>query len=226
MEKHLYHGVVNERIDRPSGELIAQFESVDVAHVVDAMGRYGIMHWEIKPISPGMRAIGPAVTVLAQPGDTLYVAHAADIAQPGDIIVIDAGGVKELCVIGERIGYYMGTKRQVAAVVVDGAIRDVKGLRAQGMPVFTRSVTPNIIGTQGPGAINVPIACGGVTVNPGDMVFGDDDGVVVIPRGDVGRVLELAREHLAGELHRLDQVNQGMTLTEVQNLGPRLDRWR
>jgi 4-hydroxy-4-methyl-2-oxoglutarate aldolase len=94
------------------------------------------------------------------------------------------------------------------------------------MPVFTRSVTPNIIGTQGPGAINVPIACGGVTVNPGDLVFGDDDGVVVIPRGDVGRVLELAREHLAGELHRLDQVNQGMTLTEVQNLGPRLDRWR
>src|SRR5205823_14898735 len=151
MEKHLYHGVVNERIERPSADLIAQFESVDVAHVVDGMGRYGIMHWEIKPISPGTRVIGPAVTVLTHPGDALYVARAADVAQPGDVIVIDAGGVKDLCVIGERIGYYMGTKRRVAGVVVDGAIRDVKGLRAQGMPVFTRSVTPNISGSQGPG---------------------------------------------------------------------------
>jgi 4-hydroxy-4-methyl-2-oxoglutarate aldolase len=206
--------------------LIAQFEGVDVAHVVDGMGRYGIMHWEIKPISPGMRAIGPAVTVLTHPGDALYVARAADVAQPGDVIVIDAGGVKDVCVIGERIGYYMGAKRGVAAVVVDGAIRDIKGLREQGMPVFTRAVTPNITGSQGPGAVNVPIACGGVPVNPGDLVFGDDDGVVVIPRQDVQRVLELARAHLAGELKRLDQVNQGMTLTEVQNLGPRLDAWR
>jgi 4-hydroxy-4-methyl-2-oxoglutarate aldolase len=226
MEKHFYHGIINEHVDRPSAELIAQFEGVDVAHVVDGMGRYGIMHWEIKPISRGMRAIGPAVTVLTHPGDALYVARAADVAQPGDVIVIDAGGVKDVCVIGERIGYYMGAKRGVAAVVVDGAIRDIKGLREQGMPVFTRAVTPNITGSQGPGAVNVPIACGGVPVNPGDLVFGDDDGVVVIPRQDVQRVLELAREHLAGELRRLDQVNQGMTLTEVQNLGPRLDAWR
>src|SRR5919199_3770088 len=137
---------------------------------------------------------------------------------PAEVIVVDAGGVKDLCVIGERIGYYMRVKRQVAAVVVDGAVRDVKGLRNLGMPVFTRAVTPNIIGSQGPGAVNVPIPCGGVPVNPGDLVFGDDDGVVVIPRQDVQRALDLAREHLAGELGRLDQVNQGKRLTEVQNL--------
>ncbi len=226
MEKHLYHGVINERVDRPSPELIARFDGVDVAHVVDGMGRYGIMHWEIKPISPGMRAIGPAVTVLTRPGDALYVARAADVAQPGDVIVIDAGGVKDLCVIGERIGYYMASRRNVAAVVVDGAVRDVKGLRSQGMPVFTRAITPNIMGSQGPGAINVPIACGGVPVTPGDLIFGDDDGVVVIPREYVEQAAQLAQEHLAGELHRLDQVNQGMRLTDVQNLGPRLDVWR
>jgi regulator of RNase E activity RraA len=226
MEKHLYHGAVNEQIDRPTADVIARFEGVDVAHVVDGMGRYGIMHWEIKPISPGTRVIGPAVTVLTRPGDALYVAHAADVAQPGDVIVIDAGGVKDLCVIGERIGYYMRAKRQVAAVVVDGAVRDVRGLREVGLPVFTRAITPNIIGSQGPGAVNVPIACGGVPVNPGDLIFGDDDGVVVIPRQYVEHAAELAQEHLKGELHRLDQVNQGMALTEVQNLRPRLDAWR
>src|SRR5919206_2717392 len=218
MEKHFYHGAISEQVERPPADVIAGFEDVDVAHVVDAMGRYGIMHWEIKPISPGTRIIGPAVTVLTRPGDALYVAHAADVAQPGDVIVVDAGGVKDLCVIGERIGYYMRVKRHVAAVVVDGAVRDVKGLRNLGMPVFTRAVTPNIIGSQGPGAVNVPIACGGVPVNPGDLVFGDDDGVVVIPRQDVQRALGLAREHLAGELGRLEQVNQGKSLTEVQNL--------
>src|SRR5947209_8102373 len=141
MEKHLYHGVVNERIERPAAELMAGFEGVDVAHVVDAMGRYGVMHWEIKPISPGMRAIGPAVTVQTRPGDALYVAHAADIAQPGDVIVIDAGGFDDLSIIGDRIAYYMKEIRGVAGVVVNGAIRDVAGIRSLGFPTFCNGIT-------------------------------------------------------------------------------------
>lgn len=226
MEKHILHGQIIERIERPDPAVVAEFEKHDTAKVGDAMGRYGIMDFGIKPIWPGMRVLGPAVTVLTRPGDALYVAAAADIAQAGDVIVIDSGGYQDSSIIGERIGYYMQQKRGIAGLVVDGAIRDVKGLRDLGFPTFTRGITPRIFGQQGPGAINVPIACGGVTVNPGDLILGDDDGVVVIPRDDVARVLKLADEHLAGELHRLELVEQGMRLTDVQNLHARLDVWR
>lgn len=226
MEKHLFHGRVVEQIERPEPALVAEFARHDTAKVGDAMRGHGIMRHVIKPIAPGMRLLGPAVTVLTRPGDALYVAHAADIAQPGDVIVIDAGGADDVAIIGERIGYYMQQKRGVAGIVVDGAVRDVKGLRELGWPVFASAITPRIFGTQGPGAINVPIACGGVPVNPGDLILGDDDGVVVVPREDLARTLRLADAHLAGELHRLDLVNQGMRLTDVQDLHARLEGWR
>lgn len=226
MEKHLYHGTINETIARPDAALIAGYERHDTAKVGDAMGRYGVMDYEIKPIASGMRLLGPAVTVLTRPGDALYVARAADVAQPGDVIVIDAGGYKDVSIIGERIAYYMQEKRGVQGLLVDGAIRDVRGIRELGWPTFARAVTPRIFGVQGPGAINVPISCGGVPVNPGDLIFGDDDGVVVVPLADVQRVLTLTDRHLEGELHRLDLVNQGMSLTDVQDLHARLDAWR
>lgn len=226
MEKHLHHGVINEAIARPPKEVIAAFERHDTAKVGDAMGRYGVLDHEIKPVAEGMRVLGPAVTVLTRPGDALFVAHAADVAQPGDVIVIDAGGYKDVSIIGERIAYYMQAKRGINGLVVDGAVRDVRGIRELGFPTFARAITPRIFGTQGPGAINVPISCGGVPVNPGDLVLGDDDGIVIVPREDVERILKLTEEHLAGELHRLDLVNQGMRLSDVQNLRPRLDAWR
>ena len=226
MEKHRHHGTINESIERPAKELVTAFEPHDTAKVGDAMGRYGVMDFEIKPIAIGMRVLGPAVTVLTRPGDALYVARAADIAQAGDVIVIDSGGYKDVSIIGERIAYYMQEKRGVNGLVIDGAVRDVRGIRELGFPTFAKAITPRIFGSQGPGAINVPISCGGVPVNPGDLILGDEDGVVVVPRQDLERVLKLTEEHLAGELHRLDLVNQGMSLTEVQNLGPRLDAWR
>jgi regulator of RNase E activity RraA len=226
VEKHLYHGTINDSIARPAKELVAAFLPHDTAKVGDAMGRYGVMDFEIKAIAVGMRVLGPAVTVLTRPGDALYVAAVADIAQPGDVIVVDSGGYKDVSIIGERIVQYMQEKRGLNGIVVDGAVRDVRGIRDLGFPTFARAITPRIFGSQGPGAINVPISCGGVPVNPGDLILGDDDGVVVVPLADIERVLHLTEEHLAGELHRLDLVNQGMSLTEVQNLQPRLDSWR
>ena len=225
LEKHAYHGKVQRDIERPSSELIQRFACHDVAKVGDAMGRYGVMHHQIKPIAHGMRVLGPAVTVLTRPGDALYVAHSADVAQPGDVIVIDAGGQSDVAVIGDRIAYYMQSKRGIAGIVVDGGVRDVKSIRELEFPTFARSITPRIFGSQGPGAINVPITCGGVAVNPGDLVIGDDDGIAIIPLRDIERVLDLTDEHLAGELERLDLVQQGQTLTEVQGLQQKLEIW-
>jgi regulator of RNase E activity RraA len=225
MEKHQLHGQVVTEIERPPAEIVAAFARHDTAKVGDSMGRHGIMEHRMKPIQAGMRVLGPAVTVLTRPGDALYVAHAADVAEPGDVIVVDAGGWPGVSVIGERIAYYMQEKRHIAGIVIDGGVRDVKGLRDLEFPTFAVGATPSIFGSQGPGAINVPIACGGVPVNPGDIVIGDDDGVVVVPRDDAERVLALADEHLAGELERLAMVDRGMRLTEVQGLESRLNEW-
>lgn len=226
MEKHQFHGVVNETINRPDADLVRRFNELGTGQIADAMGQHGVMHREIKPLSPGMRVAGPALTVLTRPGDALFVVRAADCAQPGDVVVIDGGGVADLCVIGDRIAYYLQAKRSVNGVVVDASVRDARGLREAGMPVFARGVTPKVFGAQGPGAVNVPIACGGVPVNPGDIIIGDDDGVVVVQLEDAARVLELAEEHLAGELRRLELVNQGRRLSDVQNIAERIARWQ
>ena len=225
MEKHQYHGVVNETFERPPSDLLRRFADLGTGQLADAMGEHNVMHRDIKPLSPGMRVVGPALTVFTRPGDALYVVRAADCAQPGDVVVIDGGGIPDFCVIGERIGYYLQTKRKVNGVVVDGAVRDARGLREAGMPVFTRGVVPIVLGAVGPGAVNVPISCGGVVVTPGDIIVGDDDGVVVVPRDDAERVLHFAEEHLAGELERLERVNRGERISDVQNIAARLAKW-
>jgi len=221
MEKHKYQGIINVNIRRPDTQLIERFSKHDVYKIGDAMGAYGLMNYQIKAIAQNMRVVGPAVTVLARPGDALYVQKVIDIAEAGDVIVIDAGGVEDISCIGERLSYYMKL-RGIAGVVVDGGIRDSKGIRDMSFPVFTKSICMRIFGSAGPGAINVPIQCGGVPVNPGDIIMGDDDGVVCIPLDDAERVLKLADEHLAEELHRLKQVEEGKSVTEVFGLEEKL----
>lgn len=221
----MLYGVVNEEIERPDPELIKLFRKHDVAKVGDSMAANGIMQHTIKPIAWGMKVVGPAVTVLTRPGDALMIQKVADVAQPGDVIVVDAGGYLEAAIIGERIGGYM-QRRGIEGIVVDGAIRDRIGLVEFGFPTFAKGITPRIYGTQGPGAINVPIQCGGVPVNPGDLIIGDDDGVVVVPREDIARVLKLADEHLAGELSRVERVKNGEKLSEIFNCDAKIARWR
>ncbi len=224
MEKHRYQGIINEEIRRPDEKLIQGFSKHDVCKIGDAMAAYGLMNYQIKPIALGMRLTGPAVTVLTRPGDALYVQKVIDIAEPGDVIVIDAGGIEDISCIGERLSYYM-QRRGIAGVVVDGAIRDSKGIRDMCFPVFAKSVCMKIFGSVGPGAINVPIQCGGVPVNPGDIIVGDDDGVACVPLDDAERVLKLSDDHLAEELHRLKLVEEGKTVTEVFGLEEKLKRW-
>lgn len=225
MERHQFYGVVNEEIERPDPALIAGFRRHDAAKVGDAMAGHGIAHHAIKPLAAGMRVCGPAVTVLTRPGDALFVQKAADVAAPGDVIVCDAGGGCEAAVIGERIGFYM-QRRGIAGFVVDGAVRDKPGLLELGFPTFARAVTPRIYGSLGPGAINVPIQCGGIPVFPGDLIIGDDDGLVVVPAADTARVLALADEHLAGELERLERMKQGETLSAIFGCDAKIARWR
>lgn len=223
-EKHALHGQIVTEFERAPAELVKRFEKHDTAKLVDSMGGYGAMHYEIKPLENTMRVLGTALTVLTRPGDALYVQKAIDETKPGDVIIVSAGGFKDVCVIGERLGYFFKRKGAVG-IIVDGAIRDAVGMVADAPPTFARSTCLRIFGSTGPGAINIPVNCGGVTVHPGDIVMGDRDGVVVVPREDAARVADLADIHLEGELARMKDVEAGKSVTEVFGLAPKLARW-
>jgi 4-hydroxy-4-methyl-2-oxoglutarate aldolase len=223
-EKHALHGRIVTNFERPSPELVQRFAKHDTAKLVDSMGGFGAMHHEIKPLENSMRVLGPALTVLTKPGDALYVQRAIDETKPGDVVVIAADGYKDVCVIGERLGYFFKLKG-AAGIIIDGAVRDSIGMVADSPPTFCRATCLRIFGSLGPGAINVTVNCGGVTVNPGDIIMGDRDGVVVVPREDAARVADLADAHLEGELARLKEVESGKSVTEVFGLAARLARW-
>jgi 4-hydroxy-4-methyl-2-oxoglutarate aldolase len=225
MEKHQLHGAVVADISRPSPTVIAQLARHETAKIADSMAGYGVAHHEIKPLRSDMRVCGPAVTVLTRPGDALYVQKVIELLQPGDIVVIDAAGYKDVAVIGERLAHYMKL-RGAKGIVVDGAVRDSIGIIEEGMPTFARGTCIRIFGSNGPGAINVPVTCGGVAVQPGDIVCGDADGIVIVPRADAQRVADLADVHLANELSRLREVESGKPISEVFGLGPKLEKWR
>ena len=224
MEKHYLHGKVIKEIDRPSQALIQGLLKHDTAKVGDVMARHGVMNYEIKPISPEMRLVGSALTILTRPGDTLFIQKAIDMAQPGDVIVIDAGGYKDVAVIGEILAYFFKLKG-AAGIVCDGAIRDSQGIIDTGPPTFARSVCIKLFGSAGPGAINTAIHCGGVLVQPGDIILGDRDGVVVIPKADGQRVLKLADKRLEHEQTLVKRIEAGESSTEVLGVEPKIAKW-
>src|SRR5262245_53685400 len=123
MEKHSLHGTIGADFARPAASLIAQISQHDTAKIADSMAGYGVAHQEIKPLRFEMRVCGPAVTVLTRPGDALYVQKVIEFVKPGDVIVIDAAGYKDVAVIGERLAHYMKL-RGATGIVVAGAVRD------------------------------------------------------------------------------------------------------
>jgi regulator of RNase E activity RraA len=129
--------------------------------------------------------------VRVRPGDNLFLHKALDLAQPGDVIVVDAGGALNTAIIGAMMSSYAKT-RGIEALVIDGAIRDVEELAAVDFPVVARGATPNGPYKTGPGEIGYPIACGGLSIASGDLMLGDEDGVLVIPRSEVAAILGLA----------------------------------
>src|SRR4029453_1829663 len=135
---------------------------------------------------------GPAVTVGAKPGALLFFLKAGDPGPPGDVLLLDRGGREDAAVVGDIVGKALADLGCVG-LVVDGAIRDVDGIDGGGLPAFARGAHPATGSNNGPGAINVPVQCGGVAVSPGDVVHADGSGVVVVPRERLAEVVALAR---------------------------------
>lgn len=206
--------VVIEDFERPPKELLDAFREYFTGCVSDALNKSGAMISSIKPVVSGVKIVGPALTVRTPPGDVTAVIKAVELAKPGDVIVIDARGHTETAIWGELLTLAC-IRKGVEGVIIDGAVRDIQDMRKLGYPVFARAVVPSDGVTGHMGDINIPIQCGGVAVAPGDIVIGDDDGVVVVPRGRAEETLAKAKEVYEAELMIKKGMEAGRSLGEL-----------
>jgi regulator of RNase E activity RraA len=199
---------INPRPPKIDPMLLESFRGLPTPIVSDNMGRMYAGGPGLRPYYKGAPMLGVALTVRARPGDNLMVHKAIDIAEPGDIIVVDAGGDLTNAIFGE-IMLRWSVKRGVGGIVIDGAIRDSDVLVSGDFPVYARGVTHRGPYKDGPGEINVPINVGGQTVAPGDIVIGDADGMLAIPRADAKEVAALAHAQFAREASILASIADG-----------------
>ncbi|WP_248321519.1 RraA family protein [Caballeronia sp. Sq4a] len=195
-------------IDRVSPELVQAAAKFQAAILADVAGRRGTVHGRVKPLSPKMKVAGPAITVEVRQGDNLAIHAALAVAKPGDVIVVDGKGDVSCALLGE----IMATQAKVsgiAGIVIDAAVRDAHELANGDYPIFSAGLNPCGPTKSVAGLVNHPISAGGTAVNPGDLVVGDADGVVVIPRADVARIVELAQKKLDMETARIAAIHKG-----------------
>jgi RraA family protein len=192
----------------PDPAVLAALREVATAHLSDNMHRMSAVAAEIRPCHKGGKLVGPALTVKVPPGDNLMVHKAIDIARPGDVIVVDAGGVIAQAIIGEIMSLH-AEKRGVAGMIIDGAVRDAGALAASPFPVYARGVTHRGPYKNGPGEINVPVSIGGLVVNPGDIIVGDEDGLLAIAPAEAPRLAKLAADYGRKEQDVLAAIRAG-----------------
>ncbi|HXK03361.1 MAG TPA: methyltransferase [Verrucomicrobiae bacterium] len=188
--------------------MLAAFGEASAAQVGDCMSRLGAMDAGIRPVWPGPRVIGAALTAWCHAGDNLMIHKALSLALPGDVLVVNTQGSGNSG-FGELLAT-SAVKAGVRAVVVDGTVRDAEALAAMGLPVYARGLCPNGCNKDGPGEVGTIIACGGVAVRPGDVVIADRDGVTVVPLDDALGVAALASEQIAREQRRLAEIAKGV----------------
>ena len=188
---------VRSGFERPAAAAVEALAGAPTGHLVDALGGLGALDYRIKPVTPALPAdqvfCGVAVTCDCGPADNLAVFAALEALRPGDVIVAATDAYMGCALIGDLV---LGMARNCGALafVTDGLARDLDGLEAVGIPVFCRGISPNSPARNGPGKVGLPIHLGGVTVASGDLVAGDRDGVVVVPRGRIEEVIQaLAR---------------------------------
>ena len=178
--------------ERPDPALVKSFAGIPIANIGDTMNRMACMAARIRPLNKAP-LLGPAFTVKVRAGDNLMFHKAINMAEPGDIIVVDAQGDVTYATTGELMVNWC-RKRKIGGLIIDGAIRDYEAIsKMDDFPVYVAGVNANGPLKEGGGEINFPIMCGGLTVNPGDILVGDEDGVVVVPQADAAYILEKSR---------------------------------
>ncbi len=180
---------VKKTFTRPDPKIMEQYRLFPTPDISDQLNRLYTMTWEIKNLTNDKPFVGPACTVKVYPGDNLFVHKALDVVQPGDVLVVDAGGATTNAVLGDLIAN-KARARGVIGIIIDGLLRDLPGVQETGLPVYARGVTPIGPLHRGPGELNFPISCGGIVVNPGDIIVADTVGVVVVRQDFAEEILQ------------------------------------
>ncbi len=201
---------VRRNFPRPYASILEALAGAQTGHIVDAMEGRGALDAAIKPVDRSRAAfVGTALTCETGPSDNLAIFGALAIAEPGDVIVAASDAFAGTAVIGDNLAM-MAKNRGVVALVTDGMVRDTPGIIAAGLPVFARGVTPNSCVRSGPGRIGQPIVCAGVAIDSGDVIIGDVDGLVVVPRQSLDRVVSRLAEVLAAEKALQARIAEGL----------------
>lgn len=210
-------------IERPDAAVVRALADLGVATVHEAYGRRGLLDLAVRPLVPDTRVGGPAVTSLNHAGDNLMLHAALEVCAPGDVLVVATTSPSTHAMLGELVATQCRA-RGIAAVVLDAGARDSGAIRALRYPVWARAISAAGTTKAHGGAVNVPVACAGVLVHPGDVVVADDDGVVVVAREEAATVLARARERAEREERNRERFARGELSLDVNELRAVLDR--
>lgn len=209
--------VIHRRIPRPSPALIELLRGIPVADLHDEMSvidrRCRLMSPAMRPLLPGKAFVGPAVTAYNTAGDNLMMHAALYYAAPGDVLVVSNGGVAHGALWGGN-ATIQAVRKGIAAVVADGPVRDIAQVRENAFGVWSTCISVSKPGKEAPGTVNVPIHCAGVIVNPGDIVVGDEDGIIVVDPADAERIATRARARIERDARMQASIARGATLFE------------
>jgi len=201
------HQVVRN-IQRPDPEVVRALGELGVATVHEAQGRTGLMKPYLRPIYPSARAAGTAVTVTSQPGDNLMIHAAMEVCKRGDILVVTTTSESTDGMFGELLGVSCEA-RGVVGLIIDAGVRDTAELTAMDFPVWAKAISAQGTVKSTAGSVNVPVVCAGMTVQPGDVVVADADGVVVVARAQAAEVAAAGRERIAKEEKTRERLRNG-----------------
>jgi 4-hydroxy-4-methyl-2-oxoglutarate aldolase len=209
--------VVVRNIDRADADVVKRLGALGASTVHEAFGRAGLMKPYLRPVWAGGEAAGAAVTVLAHPGDNWMIHVAVEQCRPGDILVVGCSADNTDGMFGDLLATSLKA-RGVVGLVIDAGCRDVKSLREMGFPVWSKAISAKGTVKATPGAVNVPVVCAGINVEPGDAVIADDDGVVVVRRKDAAEVAAKGEKRQADEEGKRKLLASGALGLDMYNM--------
>ena len=210
---------VRKNIERPEPRIVEAFRKHSSATIHEASGRKGYISYRIKPIGKGMKVCGPALTVECPAGDNMMLHKALERAQPGDVIVATVAGAEDYGYWGDLMAA-SALARKVGGLCIEGCVRDSQEIIEKGFPIFSTGLCIRGTGKGTLGLINYPLFFGGQRIMPGDLIVGDDDGLVVVARESCAEVLEKTEARVAAEIEKEKVLSTGISSVEYNKLGP------